>query len=133
MAHVRQALPTSLHGLDDLPAEPGIGKRGTTGRGQFPVEPSGTVASDLLVKAGMRQDAYSDIRTVPRKIVDFTACGKIGGNAPMIGVDPLGMTSPAQRLQPANVGGNEGLGIAADTVDGGSRPLQMLGRPIDAP
>jgi hypothetical protein len=39
---------------------------------------------------------------------------------------------PAQRLQPANVGANEGLGIAADTVDGGSGPLQMLGRAIDA-
>ncbi len=30
------------------------------------------------------------------------------------------------------MGADEGLGIAADTVDGSSRPLQMLGRTIDA-
>jgi hypothetical protein len=39
---------------------------------------------------------------------------------------------PAQRLQPAGVGANEGLGIAADTIDGGSRLRQMLGRAIGA-
>jgi hypothetical protein len=43
----------------------------------------------------------------------LTACGEIGGNAPVIGVDPLGMTGPAQHLQPANVGANEDHGIAA--------------------
>ena len=50
----------------------------------------------------------------------------------MVRVNPLGMTGPAQRLQPADVGANEGLGIATDAVDGSSRPLQMLGRAIDA-
>src|SRR5712671_5811357 len=132
VAHVHEALPAAFHCLSDLPAEPGIGKRGTAGRAQFPVEPGRAVASDLLVKAVVRQDAYSDIRTVPRKIVGLTTRGKIGGNAPMIGVDPLGMAGPTQRFQPADVRANEGLGIAADTVDGTSRPLQMLGRAIDA-
>ena len=60
------------------------------------------------------------------------ALDKVGGDAPVIRVDPLGMAGPAQRLQPADVGANEGLGIAADAVDGSSRPLQMLGRAIDA-
>jgi hypothetical protein len=50
----------------------------------------------------------------------------------VIRVDPLDMAGPAQRLQPADMGANEGLGITADTVDGTSRPLQMLGRAIDA-
>jgi heme/copper-type cytochrome/quinol oxidase subunit 2 len=49
----------------------------------------------------------------------------------VVGVDPLGMAGPAQRLQPADVRANEGLGIAADPVDGTSRPLQMPGRAID--
>jgi hypothetical protein len=43
----------------------------------------------------------------------LTACGEIGGDAPVIGVDPLGMAGPAQRFQPADVRANEGLGIAA--------------------
>ena len=78
--------------------------------------------ADLLVKAGGRQDADADVRAVPCEIVGLTALGEIGGDAPVIGVDPLGMAGPAQRLQPADVGANEGLGIAADTVDGGVAP-----------
>ena len=88
--------------------------------------------ADLLVKAGGRQDADADVRAVPREIVGLAALGEIGGDAPVIRIDPLGMAGPAQRLQPADVGADEGLGIAADTVDGGARPLQMLGRAIDA-
>jgi hypothetical protein len=132
VAHVHKALPAAIHGLSDLPAEPGIGKCGTARRGQFPVEPGRAIASDLLVKAVVRQDAYSDIRTVARQIVGLTACGEIGGYAPVIGIDPHRMASPTQRFQPADMGANEGLRIATDTVDGGSRPLQMLGRAIDA-
>ena len=70
--------------------------------------------ADLLVKAGRRQDADADVRAVPRKIVGLTALGEIGGDAPVIGVDPLGMAGPTQRFQPADVRANEGLGIAAD-------------------
>jgi len=83
--------------------------------------------ADLLVKAGGRQDADPDVRAVPREIVGLTALGQIRGNAPVIRVDPLGMTGPAQRLQPADMGANKGLGIAADAVDRGARPLQMRG------
>jgi hypothetical protein len=50
----------------------------------------------------------------------------------VIGIDPLGVAGPTQRLQAANVGANEALRIAADTIDGCSRPLKMLGRAIDA-
>jgi hypothetical protein len=88
--------------------------------------------ADLTVKAGRRQDADADVGAVPRKIVGLTARGEIGGDAPVVRVDPLGIARPAQRLQSADVRANEGLGIAADVVDGTSRPLQMLGRPIDA-
>jgi hypothetical protein len=87
--------------------------------------------ADLAVEAGRRQDADADVGAVPRKIVGLTACGKIGGNAPVVGVDPLGMAGPAQSLKSADVGADEGLGIAADTVDGGARLLQVLGRTID--
>ena len=89
--------------------------------------------ADLLVEAGGRQDADPDVGAVPREIVGLTALGEIGRNAPVIRVDPLGMAGPAQRLQPADMGANEGLRVAADAVDGGARPLQMLGRTIDAP
>ena len=88
--------------------------------------------ANLAVEAGRRQDADADVAAVPREIVGLTAIEEIGGNAPMIGVDPLGMADPTQRFQPADVRANECLGIAAEAVDGSSRPLQMLGRAIDA-
>jgi hypothetical protein len=69
--------------------------------------------ANLAVEAGSRQDADADVGTVPRKIISLTARRKIGGDAPVIGVDPLDMAGPAQRLQPADMGANEGLGIAA--------------------
>src|SRR6202043_546450 len=118
VAHVHQALPATLHCLSDLPAEPSIGKRGTAGRSQFPVEPSRAVMTKLAVEAGGRQDADADVGAVPREIVGLTAIEEIGRDAPVIGVDPLDMTGPAQRLKSADVGANEGLGIAADTING---------------
>ena len=72
-------LPAAFHCLSELPAEPGIGKRGTAGRGQFPVEPGRAVMANLAVEAGRRQDADADVGAVPRKIVGLTARGKIGG------------------------------------------------------
>src|SRR5260370_31994826 len=89
--------------------------------------------ADLLVKAGGRQHAYSDVCTVPRQIVGLAALGEVGRDAPVIRVDPLGMARPAQGLQPADMGADECLGIAADAVDSSSRPLQMQGWTIDAP
>jgi hypothetical protein len=43
----------------------------------------------------------------------LTALGEIGGDMPVIGVDPLGMAGPAQRLKSADVRANEGLGVSA--------------------
>jgi hypothetical protein len=50
----------------------------------------------------------------------------------MVGVDALGMTDAPQRLQPADVGADERLGIAADAIYRGSGALQMSRRTIDA-
>ena len=50
----------------------------------------------------------------------------------MIGVDPLDVARPAQRLQPTDVRADESLWVAADAIDGGARTLQMDRRAIDA-
>src|SRR4051812_7475793 len=88
--------------------------------------------ADLLAKASGRQDADPDVGAVPREIVGLTALGKIGGGAPVIRIDPLRLAGPAQRPPPAGMGAGERLRIAADAVDGGARPLQMLRWAIDA-
>jgi hypothetical protein len=69
--------------------------------------------ANLAVEAGRRQDADADVGAVPRKVVGLTARGEVGGDAPVIGVNPLGMAGPAQSLKSADVRANEGLGIAA--------------------
>ena len=132
IAPISKPLPASGQCRRHLPAEPFIGEGGLLPGHQLAVEPGGALMADLLVKAGGRQDADPDVRPVPCEIVGLAALGKIGGDAPVVGVDPLDMAGPAQRLQPADVGTDVGLGIAADAVDGGARPLQMLGRTIDA-
>ena len=126
VTHVHERLFALLQCRLHLLTEPLAGERDALAGEQLAVEPGRSVMADLLVKAGGRQDANPDVRTVPRKIVGLTALGEIGGDAPVVRVDPLGMAGPAQRLQPADMGADEGLGIAADTVDGSSRPLQML-------
>src|SRR5258708_12894851 len=87
--------------------------------------------ANVLGKAGGRQHAYSDVCAVPRQIVGLAALGEIGMDAPVIRVDPFGMARPAQGLQPADMGANKSLRVAADAVDSSSRPLQMLGRAVD--
>ena len=90
-------------------AEPFAGKRDALTGDQFAVEPSRSVMADLLVEAGGRHHTDPDVGTVTRQM--------IGGDAPVIRVDPLGMTSAVQCLQPADMGANERLGIAAGAVD----------------
>src|SRR5258708_15912460 len=87
--------------------------------------------ANLLVKAGGRQHAYSDVCAVPRQIVGLAALGEIGMDAPVIRVDPFGMARPAQGLQPADMGANKSLRVAADAVDSSSRPLPLLARAVD--
>src|SRR5260370_31721450 len=112
--------------------EPLVGERDALAGNQFAIEPGRTVMTDLMVKAGGRQDAYPDIRAVPRQIVGLAALGKIGRDAPVTRFDPLDMAGPAPRPHPSGVGANEGPGVAPDAVDGGARPLPMVGRSVDA-
>ena len=68
----------------------------------------------------------------PWYVVGPAALRKVGRDIPVIVVDPLDMAGSAQRLETPNVGADKGIGITADAVDCGSRPLQMRGWAIDA-
>jgi hypothetical protein len=113
VTHLGERLYALLQRRLHLLTEPLAGERDALTGHQLAIEPAHAVMTDLLVEAGGRQDADPDIRTVPREIVGLTALGEIGGDAPVIRIDPLGMTSPAQCLQPADMGANEGLGVSA--------------------
>ena len=132
VAHIDQRLLALLQRRLHLLAEPLVGERAALAGNKFAVEPGRAVMADLAVKASGRQDADADVGAVAGEVVGLAALGKIGGDAPVIRIDPLDMAGPAQRLQPADVGADERLRVAAHAVDGGARPLQMRRRPIDA-
>jgi hypothetical protein len=50
----------------------------------------------------------------------------------MVGIDPLDNPSPAQRLEPANMGVDEAVMVAAGNAAVEPGLLQMAARPIDA-
>src|SRR5262249_5481223 len=100
--------------------------------GKLAIEPSGALVANLLVEARGGQHADPDVRRVAGTVMGFAALDQIGWHAPMVGVDALGMTSPPQRLQPADVGADERLGIAADATYRGPGAFQMSRRTIDA-
>ncbi len=50
----------------------------------------------------------------------------------MVGVEPLDMPGPAQRLQAAHMGADKRLGVSTDALDLFARPLQMGARAVDA-
>ncbi len=132
VALVSQPTPALGQCRRHLAAEPFVGDdRALPGR-QLAVEPSRTVVADLLLEARGRENADTAGRPVPREIVGLPAFGQVGRNAPLVGVDALDMARPAQRLQAPDMGSDIGCGIAAQTLDGADRLLQMPGRPIDA-
>jgi hypothetical protein len=85
--------------------------------------------ANLVVEAERGQDADADVGTVPREIVGLTAIEEIGGDSPVIRVDPFSMAGAAQSLKSADVGANEGLGIAADAVAAVKKAKNGRGRP----
>jgi hypothetical protein len=119
--HVHQRLLASLYCRPHLSAEPLAGEGDALTGDQFAIEPGRAIMADLLVEAGGRQHTDPDVGAIPREIVSLTTLGKIGRNAPMIRVHPLGMPRPAQRLQLADMGANKSLRVAAKAVDGRSR------------
>ncbi len=65
-----------------------------------------------------------------REIVGLPALGQVGRDPPLVGVDPLDVACPAQRLQAPHMGSDVRRGITAQTLDGADGLLQMH-RPAD--
>ena len=132
MAHVDQRLLAALHRVRHVAAEPGAGERCAAARDQLAVEPGRAVAADLGLEIKRREGADGKSVAAPAEVVAHPTLGDVGGDAPLVGVEPLDMAGPAQRLQAADMGADESLGVAADALDLFARPLQMRARTVDA-
>ena len=82
--------------------------------------------ADLLLETRGRENGDPAHRPVAREIVRLPAFGKVGWNAPLVGVDPLDMAGPSQCLQSPNMRTDVSRRIATQTLDGANGLFQML-------
>ena len=132
MAHVRQRLLSPLHRVRHVAAEASVGERRSAAGDEFPVEPGRAIAADLSLKIERRKRADGYAIAAAVQIVAHPALANVGGDAPCVSVEPLDMPRPAQRLQAADMGADESLGVAADALDALARSLEMRAWAIDA-
>src|SRR5882724_6808319 len=124
-------LAAAIHGLLHLLPEAGRDQIAGTASDQPAIEPGRTVSFDLPFQVEDRKDANVDLAISPG-IIDGGPALKILRETPMVGVDPLDDPSPAQRLEPADMGVDEAVMVAAGNAALEPGLLQMAARPIDA-
>jgi len=113
-----EGLRAPFHSLANFRAKSCLGEQRAICRHQLPVEPGGAVRADLRlkIKIGKKPDGHP-----PSTLGAAIDCAvlKIIGNTPMIGLDPLDNSRPAQGLQPADVALDIGLVVAAQNAEAG--------------
>src|SRR5713226_3834744 len=130
VALLDQMLAATIHGLLHVPPEAGRDQIGGTASDQPPIEPGRALSFDLAFHVQCRKDANVDLAISPGVIGRGPAL-KIFRKPPMVGVDPLDDPSPAQGLEPANMGVDEAVMVAAGNAAVEPGLLQMAARPID--
>src|SRR6266700_1657458 len=126
-----QMLAATIHGLLHVPSEARRDQIGGTAPDQPAIEPGRSVSLDLAFEIEGRKHATVDPAISPG-IIGRGLALKILRETPMVGVDPLDDPSPTQRLEPADMGVDEAVMVAAGNAAVEPRLLQMAARPIDA-
>src|SRR6266851_5017341 len=126
-----QVLATAIHGPLHLLPEAGRDQIGATAPDQPAIEPGRSVSLDLAFEIEGRKHASVDLAISPG-IIGGSAVLKIFMETPMVGIDPLDDPGPAQRLEPADMGVDEAIIVAAGNAAIEPRLLQMAARPIEA-
>ncbi len=95
MAGLDQPLDSPVEGPRYLPAEAGLDERRASAGDQLAVEPGRAVATDLLFEVEGRKGA--DLKTVSTSVavVGRAPLDDVGGDAPVVGVDPIHMAGTA--------------------------------------
>src|SRR5712664_2779519 len=130
VALLDQMLAAAIHGLLHVPPETDRDQIGGTAPNQPAIEPGRSVSFDLPFQLEGRKHANVELPISPGIIGGGPAL-KILRETPMVGVDPLDDPSPTQRLEPANMGVDEAVMVAAGNAAVEPGLLQMAARPID--
>src|SRR5882762_2809908 len=126
-----QMLAATIHGLLHVLPEADHDQVGGTAPDQPAIEPGRSLSLDLPFQVQGRKHANVELPISPG-IIGRGPALKIFGEPPMVGVDPLDDPSPSQRFEPANMGVDEAVTVAAGNAAVEPRLLQMAARPIDA-
>src|SRR5216683_7178460 len=123
-----QMLAATIHGLLHVLPEAGRDQVGGTASDQPAIEPGRSVSLDLAFEIEGRKDASVELPISPG-IMDGGPALKILRETPMVGVDPLDDPGPAQRLEPADMGVDEAVMVAAGNAAVESGLLHMAAWP----
>src|SRR5712664_3778709 len=126
-----QMLAATIHGLLHVLPEAGRDQVGGTAPDQPAIEPGRSLSLDLAFEIEGRKHATVDPAISPG-IIGRGLALKILRETPVVGVDPLDDPSPTQRLEPADMGVDEAVMVAAGNAAVESGLLQMAARQIDA-
>src|SRR5713101_2626948 len=126
-----QMLAAAIYGLLHVLPESGRDQIGGTAPDQPAIEPGRSLSLNLAFEIEGRKDATVDPAISPGIISGGPAL-KILWETPMVGVDPLDDPSPTQRFEPANMGVDEAVMVAAGNAAVEPGLLQMAARPIEA-
>jgi hypothetical protein len=126
-----QMLAAAIHGLLHVLPEAGRDQIGGTAPDQPAIKPGRAISFDLPLQVEGRKHANVEL-PISAGIIGRGPALKIFGKPPMVGVDPLDDPSPTQRLEPADMGVDEAVMVAAGNAALEPRLLQMAARPIHA-
>src|SRR5579872_6083511 len=129
--HLHKSLRPPIHRFADLPAKAVVSVVRTVVNNHLSIEPSRTIAGNLPVEADGRERPYSQPVTALAEVVGLPTLDDVLRDLPMIGIDPLDKTRPAQRLQAADVGAHESFGVLALPLKAVADALQVPARPVD--
>lgn len=123
-------LAALVHGVAQLLPDTGRSEIRCVRRNQPPVEPGRPARTDLAFQIEGRKDADAGL-PVAVGIIGGGAFLEILGDAPLVCVDRLDDPGTAQRLQPAHMGIDKALIVAARNAALEFDLFQMADRPID--
>jgi hypothetical protein len=131
-AHLDKSPSPTADSFVDLSAKTAVPDFRAVLGNNLSVEPSRTIAGNLPVEADGRERPYSQPVTALAEVVSLPALDDVLRDLPMIGIDPLDKAGPAQRLQSADMGADEGFGVLALAFEVVMDTLQVPARPVDA-
>src|SRR5229473_546251 len=129
VALLDQMLAAAIHGLLHLLPEASRDQIGETAPDQPAIEPGRALSFDLAFQVQGRKDANVEME-ISHGIIGGGPALKISRETPMVAIDPLDDPFPSQRLEPADMGVDEAVIVAAGNA--AVEPGMMAARPIEA-